>query len=329
MTVEKSNSVFMTGGSGFIGRSLIPVLREHGYKVFALVRSNAAGAVVRELGAYAIPGSMYHYGNLKNTMQLCDYVVHLAGHMKLSGDPKDFYTTNVEGTRNMLDAARDSGVRKFLYVGAASVINGKKTTQVDESYMPPKLPTDLYSETKYVAEQATLKADSASMHTLVLRPPFVWGPDNSHADMIRDSVENGWFRWIGGGDHYLSTCHVKNLAAAILAALESDKGGKVYFVTDGEERRFKDFFRAYAYSQGIELPDKSLPRWLALALAKILQRSWKSLKLHGEPPVLPVLVYLLGTQLTVSDANARQDLGYEPIISIDQGLKELHDPSLN
>ena len=195
--------------------------------------------------------------------------------------------------------------------------------------MPRRMPTDLYSETKYVAEQAVLNSNSQSFDTLVLRPPFVWGPDNPHIELIRDRVERGLFFWVNHGKHRLSTCHVKNLASAIMASLSSDRSGEVYFVTDGEQRSFKDFLSSYAQTQGVDLPEKSLPRWLALGSAKLVRYVWKRFNLNGEPPILPVLIYLLGTHMTISDQKARRELGYENAISMDQGFQELHDPALN
>lgn len=321
--------IFLTGGSGFVGRHFIPFFRKNGYKVFAIVRSNAAAAVVRELGAYAVPGNLYNHTALKNTMALCDYVVHAAAHFRFWGDPKDFYTINVEGTRAMLDAAAESDIKKFIYISAASVINGKAIEDVDETYLPHKMPTDLYSETKYQAELAVLRANSADLRTMALRPPFVWGSENPHADMIRDALEKDRFRWINGGRHALSTCHVDNLAAAVLAAIQNGPGGEVYYITDGERRTFKDFFSEYARTQGFELGNKSLPRWLLLLAARATKLWWEKRRLKGEPPLLPVMVHLLGTNMTVSDQKARQELNYENVLTIDEGFKQLHDPQFN
>lgn len=323
------NALFLTGGSGFVGRQLISYFRKQGFKVFAIARSRASANVVRDLGAYAVPGNLYNHTALKNGMTWCHVVVHAAAHMQFWGDPKEFYTVNVEGTHALLDAARDAGIKKFIYIGAASVINGKAVDNVDESYLPKKLPKDLYSETKYQAELAVRAAHCEEMQTVVLRPPFVWGPDNPHVDMIRELVEKNRFRWIGKGQHMLSTCHVENLAAAVVAAIRSDAGGDVYYITDGEHRRFRMFFSQYAGNMGYQLGDKSVPRWLALAIAKIIHFVWTQFKLKTRPPLLPVMIYLLGTHMTVSDAKARTELGYQNEISIDQGMSKLFDPQLN
>ncbi len=317
------NAIFLTGGSGFIGRQLIAYFRQRGYKVFAIARSKASANVMRECGAYAVPGNLYNHTALKNTMGLCQVVVHAAALMRLWGDPREFYTTNVEGTRAVLDAAEEAGIKKFIYIGAASVINGKAVHNVDESYLPKKLPTDLYSETKYQAELAVLAANSNNMQTIVLRPPFVWGPDSPHIDVIRDVIEKNQFRWIGAGRHALSTCHVDNLAAAIVAAIHSDRGGAVYYVTDGETRPFRDFMSKYAQAMDYRLGDKTVPRWFALVAAKSVQFIWSRFKLKSQPPLLPVMIYLLGTNMTVSDQKARVELEYQNQLTIDEGFEKL------
>jgi len=85
--------------------------------------------------------------------------IFLTGGSGFSGDPREFYMTNVQGTPALLDAAVEAKINTFIYIGAASVINGKPAKDVDESYLPDILPKDLYSETKYQAEKAVIKIE--------------------------------------------------------------------------------------------------------------------------------------------------------------------------
>ncbi len=327
--MANDKNIFLTGGSGFVGRHLIAILRQHGYKVFALVRSRAAANVVRELGAYTIPGNLYNHTALVDVMKLCSVVVHAAAYMRLWGEAKDFYTINVEGTLSVYDAAKAAGIRTFVYISAASVIHGRPVQDADESYVPKKMPTDLYSETKYQAELAILNNRDSAMRTVILRPPLVWGRDDPHMDMLREALDKGLFRWIGDGTHPLSTCHVDNLAAGILAAVQNSDADGIFYITDGEARSIKAFLSAYARSQGYDLGEKSVPRWLALAIATVVESVRKWFRMKQAPPITVALVSLFGTELTVSDAKARRELGYHNAISIEEGLKALHNPRLN
>jgi len=111
---------------------------------------------------------------------------------------------------------------------------------------------------------------------------------------------------IGGGQQILSTIHVKNLASAILASFDSMIGGKAYFVTDGERRSMKSFFKAILEAQGLNPGDKILPLWIASFAANTVEVIWKTFNLKSRPPVAPLMIRLMGNEFSVSDQKARK-----------------------
>lgn len=316
--------IFVTGGSGFVGRALIPYLVRCGYSVKALARSPKTLALVESLGATGVEGDLNDKDILSNALQKVDVVVHLAAAFEIWGDEDWFYEVNVTGTGNLLMAAQSAGVQRFIYMGAASVIGGGvPATQVDETYHLPQPPDDLYSKTKWIAEQHVIAANSPQMATMVLRPPLIWGKNHSMIEQIKKAVQQGRFVWVNNGSHQLSTVHIENLCAATLGAIEHGHGGEIYFITDGEPYPVKKFVSAWLNAEGMDVGHRSVPRPMALFFARLIVGIWKRLKIQASPPLTPGMIYMLGTQLTVSDAKARQNLHYQNVMTIEEGLKQL------
>ena len=280
--------IFLTGGSGFVGSNIIPILVNKKHTVLALARSQKAASLVERLGAIPIKDDLTQLStNTKNALGQSDLVIHAAAYMDFTYDPKPFYAINVESTKALLALSKKLGVQKFIYISAAPVVAGSPIVNLSEKEAGSKLPRDLYPRTKALAEMAVLKANSETFTTISLRPPAIWGPNNHHYEEMLKRAQNGQWRWIGGGHQILSTIHIKNLGNALLVAMESDKGGEAYFVTDGDRRSMRETFGNIFKSFNIEPGDKELPRWVAIFLAHFFGGLWKLLRLKSRPPVAP------------------------------------------
>lgn len=319
-----ASTIFLTGGSGFVGLTLIDHLTKRGHKVYALARSPRASAKVGDAGAESVLGDLSNLHEAQSVLKRCQVVVHSAAYMDFTYNYARFYEANVHGTENLVAAAKQADIKRFIYISAASVINGRPLHNVDERYQSSKLPQDDYSKTKAIAERLVLAANEPEFETVALRPPAIWGPNNPHyEDMLKMARQGNWL-WIGGGNHVLSSIHVENLAAAVEAALQNGHSGQFYYVTDGEQRSLKSFFTAILRAEGIEPGDRSIPRRLALVSAYVIEFLWKLLRLKTRPPIAPVMVYLMGTEFSVVDRKARAELGYRNAISIDEGLRQMN-----
>lgn len=318
-----ARTIFLTGGSGFVGQNVIPELIKWGYQVKALARSKSSIAKVEALGAKGVLGDLEDSNSYRTALKTVDFVVHAAAYMDFSYDRKKFYEINVNGTEMLLKEAKQCGVNRFVYIGAASVVNGGVVKDADETFHPKQDPRDLYSKTKLIAERAVINANTSMFQTLSLRPPAIWGPDNPHYDDMLKMVKEGKWMWIGKGDHVLSTIHVLNLANAIRAALTSEKSGNVYYVTDGEKRPMKQFFTELLATEGLNPGDRKISRSMALMMANFMEVVWKLFGLKSQPPLAPVMVKLMGTEFSVVDQRAREELGYQNAISIEEGLERI------
>jgi nucleoside-diphosphate-sugar epimerase len=315
---------FVTGGSGFIGGALIERLVAEGRPVQALARSDAAAAKVEALGAEAVRGDLGDRASLAAGAAGCATAFHLAAHLGEWGPWEDFERGNVEGTRNALAACEEAGVRRFVHCGTeAALMAGEPLVHVDET--APLRPDSRapYPATKARAELAVREASREGFETVAVRPRFVWGKGDTTLlpEMVK-TVEAGKFAWVGGGRNVTDTAHVGNVVEGLVLGAEKGRAGEAYFITDGEPVVFREFVTEMLRTQGVEPPDRSLPGWTAAPLARVCELAWK-LPLPGEPPMTKFRSWILTQECTIEIGKAREELGYSPIVSHEQGLAEM------
>lgn len=322
--------VFVTGGSGFIGGHLIERLSSQGHEVYALARSSRAAKLVEGYGAIPVEGDLLAVEGL--IPPGVEVVVHSAARAEDWGTREQFWSVNVEGTRAALAAAQQAAVRRFLFVGTEAVLfTGNGLLNVDETTPYPDRHRYLYSETKAVSEQEVLACNRVGhFETLSIRPRFVWGPrDTSVLPVLLRMHSAGTFAWIDGGRSLSSTTHVYNVVHALELALTRGNGGQAYFVVDDGVRTIREFLSALVWAGGgVDLGRKSLPSWLARPVARIVERIWSWLPVKGPPPMSALAVDMAGCSVTVNDQLARRDLGYQPVISVEEGLRALESGAL-
>lgn len=318
-------TAFVTGGSGFIGGRLVERLAAEGWTVRALARSDPSAEAVRARGAQAVRGDLDDVAAMTEGARDADAVFHLAAHLGDSGPREAFVRGNVDGTANALRAARAGGARRFVHVGTeAALMAGQPLVHVDER--APLRPDSKahYSATKAMAEQLVRDANGDGLETVVVRPRFVWGAgDTTLLPTMVDMVRAGRFRWIGGGRHRTDTTHVDNVVEGLLRAYERGRPGEPYFVTDGEPVVFREFVTRLLATQGVDAPTKTLPLPVAKAAAAACETLWRRLPLKGDPPVTRTAIWLSALEVTLDISKARSELGYEPRVSMEEGLEQL------
>ncbi len=328
---------FVTGGSGFIGRRLVDELVRQGRTVRALARSAEAAETVARLGAEPVRGDLSDPAALAQGMQGCSTVFHAAARVALWGDRAAFARDTVQGTANVVAAARDAGVACLVHVGTEAVLaDGGPIINADETRPYPARPNGPYPWSKGLAERAVvaanglaangLAADGGSLRTVSVRPRFVWGAgDTILLPRLAAAMRTGLFLWFGDRHHLMSTCHVANVVHGLLLAEARGRGGEAYFVTDGAPVDFADFLTRLAATQGVRARGIGAPLWAADLLAAAGEGLWRALPFlpASGPPLTRTTVNLFFREVTVNDAKARRELGYAPVISIDAGLQEL------
>jgi nucleoside-diphosphate-sugar epimerase len=319
------STAFVTGGSGFIGGRLIERLSADGHTVRALARSDEAAERIRARGGEPVPGDLGNAAAIEKGANRCEFAFHAAATLGDWGRREDFERGNIEGTQNVVNACAQAGVRRLVHVGTeAALLAGKPLVEVDETApLRPDSPA-LYSSTKARAEQLVLDASGDRLETVVVRPRFVWGPgDRAILPTMVELMRSGRFAWIGGGRHRTSTTHVDNAVEGLMLGAARGRPGNAYFVTDGEPVVFREFVSELVATQGVQAPDRSIPSSLAHAVATTSETAWRVLPLPGRPPLTRFAYWVSAQECTIRIDNAREQLGYEPVKSIDEGLAEL------
>ncbi len=320
------HQVFVTGGSGFVGRNLIRRLRRERLPVAALARSESAANVVAALGATPARGDLLDRDTLVHHLRGCDTLFHAAAVVEEWGPKALYQRINVEGTRVLLEAAAEAGVKTFVLVGTEAIFADGQSSlaALDESVPVPAEPLPRYPATKAASEQLTLAANSEAMRCVSVRPRLIWGNDDTSVlPKLIEAVRDGRWVWPDHGNALTSTTHVENVCEGLLLAARHGRGGEAYFVSDGEPLPYSEFFPRLLSTRGVSMPDKSVPLWMAQAFATTMEALWERLPLKGAPPASRMVVELGAKPVVISHAKAERELGYRPIISRDEGLARL------
>lgn len=317
---------FVTGGSGFVGGRLIQRLLAQGLEVRALVRNANAARSIECMGAIPVLGELHDRAALDPALKGCGVVIHVAALFKLWGSQESFEASNVRGTQMLLAAAQAAGVKRFIQVGAAAVVMGDPVDlhEVNETLPRQERAWAPYSASKARSESAVLAANQMGVfETLVIRPPMIWGAGMPMLSEMVAQAKVGSFRLVDAGAAVMSTIHVDNLCHAIELAIGNGRGGQAYFVSDGEDRSFRDMVSDFLGTQNMPVPKGSIPLGVAWFMARLMEGIWRAFSLKNEPPITRQMLQLVGKSFTLDTRKARQELGYRPEITWAAGLQAM------
>lgn len=309
-------TVFVSGGSGFLGSRLIPELIARGYRVRALARSPRAAEVVAERGAQPIIGDLADVAGLTEAMRGCAHVVHAAARHREGGSLAAHQRDNVIGTENVLAAAQAVGAGRLVMVGAAMcLLAGASIVNADESWPLNEPRYSPYARTKTVADRAVRAASRPGFTACVVRPGWVWGPGDPQTVAVVEAARTGRLRLIDGGRYPIMTSHVDNTVHGIALALERGRAGQGYYLFDDAAIPIAEFLGQILAAHRLAAPTKAIPRRVAWIAATLMDAAWTITRRPGQPPVSRLMVALNGGPFLISDEKARRELGYAPVIS--------------
>lgn len=314
--------VFVTGATGFIGGHVARKLRERDDAVVALVRSPAKAATLRELGCELVEGDLSDAGAIARGVAGADAVIH-AGAVYKVGVPKSehaaMFESNVAGTERVLDAALAAGVPRIVYVSTCGVFGDTHGKLVDEGYRRDvEFPTE-YERTKTLAHELAEQRIAAGAPIVIVQPGGVYGPgDHSEIGNVIEQTRTGKLPAKVFPEAGFMFCHVEDIAAGIVLALDKGEIGEAYVIS-GEQGTIGDLIDRVAALAGRKPPRFTMPGALLKMSAPLGPLIGPLL---GFPPNLRELIASTdGVTYWASDAKAREQLGFAPR-GLDQGLRD-------
>ena len=321
-------NVLVTGGGGFLGSHLACRLHDMGHHVSVLGRRQYS-TLPKEI--IQIQADLRDAKAVSEACRQQDSVFHAGALPGIWGTRRDFYQTNVDGTRHVIEGCLEHGARKLVFTSSPSVVyNQTDMENVDESAPYPSQYLSDYPRTKALAEQKVMEANGQQgLMTVSLRPHLIWGPGDPHlVPRIIERARKGQLIRVGKGTNLVDTTYIDNVVEGHIRAwqaLEPDSQvvGKCYFLSDGEPVVLWDWINQLLASLGIVPVTKSISYSMAKNLGWMLEGIYRVFGISGEPRMTRFLAGQMATSHYFDISRARRDFNYEVRVSPEEGMKRL------
>lgn len=307
-----TQAIFVTGGTGHLGHSLLPTLVAAGFHVRALTRRPDDHPWLRDLGVEVVTGAVEDERLIADAVRGCRYVVHAAGRFSFWGKRELFERTNVQGAANVMAAALRAGVEKFIHVSTVVVVGNPLPGRiVDESH--PTNPVDPYQRSKLAGEQLALRHfREHGLPVVILRPGAFYGPHSRYAFnrlFIEDPLKGLRLR-VNRGRYITFPVYVGDVARCIVNTLQLGRPGEVYNVSD-TPLTHAQADQIVSEEAGISPFRLNIPGWPMILLARL----WTALSEYTNvEPYYPLnLRSYIFNDWRVSSEKACRDLAFTPI----------------
>ena len=324
-------NILVTGGGGFLGKSVIDLLLDKKYKVTNFSRSRYKE--LEKKGVNCIQGDIKNFQDVLEASKGQDAIIHVASKVGMWGKWSDFYDTNVVGTENVINACKKHQIKKLVYTSTPSVVFGRDDLQnVDESIPYPDNYLGLYAHSKAIAEKKVLESNnSPELLTTALRPHLIFGEkDPNLIPRLVKAAKAGKLKQVGSGQNLVDIIYVENAAYAHILALEklypsSPICGKPYFLGQEAPVNLWEFINRILNIHGIPPIKKAVSFKKAYLLGAFIEKTLGLLRKYSvDPPMTRFVALQLSKSHYFSHKNAFKELGYKPLLSTEKALKRLN-----
>ena len=315
----------VTGATGFVGAAIAKTLLASGWQVRVLARAGSDRANLRQLAAEVVEGDLNDLRSLEQALEGCTALFHAAADYRLGArDPKPLYLTNVEGTRNILNAARTVGVQRTVYTSSVATIGIPTDGAPGEERSPVALSDMIghYKRSKYLAEEVARDAARTGMSVVIVNPSTPVGPGDIKptptGQLVLDAASGRMPAYVDTG---LNIVHVDDVAAGHLLAFERGKTGERY-ILGGEDMTLRTILEQISRLVGRKPPRIRLPYAAVLPIAYVAEAFAKVSGRSGRVTVEGVR--MSRKRMFFSSAKAARELGYRwrpPLEAFEDALR--------
>ncbi len=322
------HKVLITGGGGFVGQAIVRRLLAR--DIQCLVIGRHPYPELAALGVTCRQGDIGDRAFIRECCRGMDTVFHVAAKAGIWGTWHDYYTTNVLGTDNVLAGCQAAGVRQLVYTSTPSVVfNRQAICHGDEQLPYADRFLCHYARSKVMAEQLVLAASDHNLQTCALRPHLVWGPGDPHLiPRLINRGRTGQLRQVGAGHNLVDISYIDNVAHAHLLAADNLAGvgtaaGRAYFISQGEPVNLWFWINDLFSRLDIAEVRTKISFPAAYGIGALLEGIYRLAGWQEEPQMTRFLAHQLAKSHYFSIAGARRDLGYQPLVSTEQGVERL------
>jgi dihydroflavonol-4-reductase len=313
---------FVTGATGFVGSHVARFLAGQGAELRLLVRPSSLTANLEGIAGERVTGDLREPESLRKAMAGCEAVFHVAADYRLwAPEPHEMYRSNVEGTRNIIQLAQQSGVRRVIYTSSVATMGFTSNGHLADESSPVELGDMIghYKRSKFQAEQIALEAGRSGADVVVVNPTTPVGEQDIKPTptgrIIVDFLKRKFPAYVDTG---LNLVDVAAVARGQVAALEKGRRGERY-ILGGENLTLKQILDKLGAITGLPSPRVKLPYAVAMATG-ILDTAVTGLLLRREPRVTVDAVRMGRKKMFVSSAKAERELGWK-IVPVDDALR--------
>jgi nucleoside-diphosphate-sugar epimerase len=316
--------ILVTGATGFVGGATCRWLRAAGHDVVGTGRTLSLGRTLERDGIPFLPADLSDPGAAEQVLVgRSDAVVHCAALSSPWGPESDFVSANVTATERLLAACKTRGVSRLVFLSTPSIYMGQGDREGvrEDDPLPP--PINDYAATKLRAERLVSAANGDRLATISLRPRAIFGPgDTTIFPRLIRALSSGPLPVFGGGQNLVDLTYIDNVQSAIELALVAPTSalGRAYNITNGEPVYLWQLIRRLCGELGLAPPRGRVPRAAGMLLGELLERAQRLLRPQQEPRLTRYTVEVLSATMTLDISLARRELGYTPLVNMDQGV---------
>jgi nucleoside-diphosphate-sugar epimerase len=311
----------VTGASGFLGGRLAQVLRAQGAPVRIILRQDRLPNHLADLGIEVVKCGLEDNSGLREAVRDVSRIFHCAGCSTDWAPWQTYFSTNVTGVKNLLEAARsERTLRRFVHVSTADVYGYPEIPCTEDQ--PPKDVGLPYNRTKVMGEKLVWDAGLAGMPITIFRPASIYGPrSKDFVAEVAKLLKQGSMMYVSHGTSMGGFVFVDDVVDALLGASESERAvGQAYNIAPERDSSWKEYCDAMAGALKEKRPWLSLPFSVAYGLGRASELAYSTLGISTRPLITRHAVRLVGQDQNFPVAKAKRDFGFRQAVDLTEGI---------
>jgi nucleoside-diphosphate-sugar epimerase len=312
----------VTGANGYTGMMLSQYLAGKGIPTRGMYYAPDGAPDFSHQNIELVPGDVRERDSIRRAMEGIDTVYHLAAlYRPVNVTNQDYRDVNITGTKNVLEIAADAKVKRFVHCSTIGVHGHVENPPAGES--APIKPDDYYQETKWEGEVLAREyGPKLGLKLAVIRPAAIYGPGEKRFLKLAQLIQQGRFWMFGNGDILYHFINIEDLCDAFLKCATMEEAiGNVYIIADDHAITLNDILRIFGEAVGTPPPTMRWPLWMLMSVSTVIELACKPFKI--QPPLHRRRAEWFWSVRCFDISAARRDIGYDPKVAIEDGLKEM------